>query len=168
MHSQLIPPSNILQLFIMSRPSVHRPLVSYFHYIHKPRLLQQRLAIPPYREALAKFFAHSYNCLTPGVVEVVFRHAAIIRDRLDAVLDDFNPATGLHAAVCFAEEEVPVRDAAKEFADMDEVEFGLGERPVEGHIVDLEVAVGRYPFGLDRGEVCANYCCAGVGLEMVN
>lgn len=71
----------------------------------------------------------------------------------------FYPAAWFGVLVGLLEEEIPIRDAAEEFADVDEVEVVGWKSPFERDVVDFEVAVWGDPFGLDGGKVGSCYGC---------
>lgn len=58
-------------------------------------------------------------------------------------------------------EDGPVVDAAVEIADVDIVEVVFGPCPLELGVVDVELAVRRYPRGLDGGDVGSDGVGAG-------
>lgn len=90
-----------------------------------------------------------------------------LRDHLrldvDVELLDLNiPDAGLQVRQGLRVERRPVRDAALEVADVDEVEVLRRPGPRQLlDVVDLELAVGRDPCGLRRGDVDADYLCGG-------
>jgi hypothetical protein len=160
MQPQLIPSPKILQLPVL-RPPIHRPLICHLHHIHIPSPLHPLFTLTPDRKALPKDLAHLHNRSAPEVEEVVWSHSVVVGYGLYRVLYDFNPPTRLRVFVGLCEEEVPVRYAAEEFANVHKIEMVGREGPLEGHVVNLKVAVRRHPFWLDGGEVGARYCRTG-------
>jgi hypothetical protein len=159
--SQLVPPPNVLQLAVLG-PSVHRPLVVEFDDIDKASILHPLGALVPDGESLAESVSHFDNNLAPCVVEVVGSHAVVVGNGLDRVLDDLDPAAGLGVCVGLLEKKVPVGYAAEQLADVYKVKVVWGPRPFQRHVVNLKVAVGRDPLGLDGGEVGAGDGRGGV------
>ena len=163
MQAQLVPTANVLELPVLG-PAVHGPLVGDLCDIDKTSSLHPLLGLFPYAEGLAPLGAIAYadDVLTPRVEEMVVGHGAVVAARVDAVFDDLDPATRCNVLVGLLEEEVPVRDAAEEFADVDKVKVIWREGPVQGHVVDLEYAIWRDPFRLYRGEIRADDGCGGI------
>lgn len=95
-------------------------------------------------------------------------HGIVVGYGLHRVFHDFYPAPWLCVLVRLRKEEIPVWYAAEELADVYEVEVVGREGPLQGHVVNLEVAIRRHPFGLDGGQVSACYCSTWVLVCHVN
>lgn len=81
---------------------------------------------------------------------------------MDVALAGLDPAARLAAAEGIAEQPGPVGDGAEQVAHVDEVEGVVRPRPLLGAVVDLELDVRWYPYGLCGRQVRPYDFCVGV------
>lgn len=81
------------------------------------------------------------------------RQRAIIALERGVGLEGLDPTARLQGGVGLLEELRPIADGADEVAHVDEVEGVGGPGPRQLGVVDLELAVGRDPVGLDGRQV---------------
>jgi len=108
-------------------------------------------------ERPADFVSGGEEEVRPPGVDVFGREGVVVPGGLAGEFGVLDPAAGLEGAEGLGVERGPVGDAAEHVADVDEVEGGGLEGPGEAGVVEFEAAVGRGPFGLDWGEVGADY-----------
>lgn len=78
------------------------------------------------------------------------------------MFDYLYPAARLGVFKCLLKEEVPVWYATKQLANVYEIEMVRWEGPIERDIVNLKVAVGRHPLGLNGRQIGARDCRRGI------
>ncbi len=154
-HLHALHAADLLQLPILG-PVADRDLAHVLLDVDEPRVghplaMQMRdvQALPDHR---ARAVDVADPPLTPGgAVDGV-----VVAVEPALVLLHLHVGAGLEVDEGLAVELGPVSDAAAEGAAVDEVE-GLGEGPLALGVVDVELAVGRHPGGLDGREVRADH-----------
>lgn len=130
------------------------------HDVDEPRRLHEFAHLTVARgerEAAADALARLEHEVAPAAQRVIGAEEARVAARCNVVLAVFEVAARPEVGEGLAVEARPVVDAAREVADVDEVEVAWGPAPRELGVVDEEAAVGRYPGGLDGGDVGADY-----------
>jgi len=148
--------ANLLQRLV-GRPRTHRHLQVLLLNVLKPGLSQPAdvVVVVDDLESLAHFGAGLLEDVDPGLEDVPRGHGGVVGVDAGPAVHVLEPAAGLEAAVGLAVDGDPVLEGAGEVADVDVVEGVFGVGPGLGGVVELELAVGRHPRGLDGREVDA-------------
>jgi len=114
-------------------------------------------------EGAARPLAGCPKEVAPGLEDVVgvVVDAGVLGPRLEIDFDALKPAAGFESGESLLVELLPVVNAAKEIAGVDEVECVVLERPIQLCVVDLERTVCGQPAGLDGRDVGPDHLCLG-------